>query len=45
LVLEAPRAERDEVRDLVKKEMESVYPLNVPLRVDTGTGVNWRDAK
>ena len=45
LVLEAPSAERDDVRDLVKKEMESVYPLNVPLRVDTGTGLNWRDAK
>jgi DNA polymerase-1 len=45
LVLEAPRGERDDVRDLVKKEMETVYPLNVPLKVDTGTGLNWRDAK
>jgi DNA polymerase-1 len=45
LVLEAPVAERDDVRALVKKEMESVYQLNVPLRVDTGSGLNWRDAK
>ena len=45
LVFEAPPAERDKLRDLVKKEMESVYPINVPLKVDTGTGLNWRDAK
>jgi DNA polymerase I len=45
LVFEAPPAERDDLRNLVKKEMESVYPLNVPLRVDVGAGLNWRDAK
>jgi DNA polymerase-1 len=45
LVLEAPPSERDDLRDLVKKEMETVYPINVPLKVDTGTGLNWRDAK
>ncbi len=45
LVLEAPPAERDDLRDLVKKEMETVYPINVPLKVDTGVGLNWRDAK
>ena len=45
LVLEAPPNEKDDLRNLVKKEMESVYPINVPLKVDTGTGVNWRDAK
>ncbi len=45
LVLEAPPTERDDLRDLVKKEMETVYPINVPLKVDTGTGLNWRDAK
>jgi len=45
LVFEAPLDERDDLKHLVKKEMESVYPLNVPLRVDAGTGLNWRDAK
>ncbi|HEY3744375.1 MAG TPA: DNA polymerase, partial [Bryobacteraceae bacterium] len=45
LVLEAPPDEVDEVRRIVKSEMESVYPLNVPLLVDTGVGENWRDAK
>ncbi len=45
LVLEAPPGERDDLRELVKKEMENVYPIRVPLKVDTGTGLNWRDAK
>ena len=45
LVLEAPPEEVDKVRQIVKSEMESVYPLDVPLLVDTGVGDNWRDAK
>jgi DNA polymerase I-like protein with 3'-5' exonuclease and polymerase domains len=30
---------------MVKREMEGVYELKVPLVVDIGTGDNWRDAK
>ncbi len=45
LVFETPPDERDELRDLVKKEMETVYQLSVPLLVETGVGPNWRDAK
>jgi DNA polymerase I len=45
LVLEAPPEEIDEIKSLVKSEMESVIELKVPLVVDTGTGDNWRDAK
>ncbi len=45
LVLEAPPEEVDTVRSLVKKEMESVRKLEVPLLVDVGVGDNWRDAK
>lgn len=45
LVLEAPPAEVDEARKMVKSEMEQVYELAVPLLVDTGIGDNWRDAK
>jgi DNA polymerase-1 len=45
LVLEAPRAEVDTVKNLVQTQMESVYELSVPLVVDTGSGPNWRDAK
>jgi DNA polymerase-1 len=45
LVLEAPPQEADEIAALVKYEMETVYPLEVPLVVETGIGANWRDAK
>ena len=45
LVFEAPSEEKDDLQELVKTEMESVYRLSVPLAVDTGSGPNWRDAK
>jgi DNA polymerase-1 len=45
LVFEAPPAEVEAVRRMVKSEMERVYELAVPLIVDTGVGDNWRDAK
>ncbi len=45
LVLEAPPEEVDEVRAMVKHEMESVRKFEVPIVVDTGVGDNWRDAK
>jgi DNA polymerase-1 len=45
LVFEAPEAELDAAREIVKTEMEGVYPLQVPLRVDVGVGKNWKEAK
>jgi DNA polymerase-1 len=45
LVFECPPDEIDLVSRLVKREMESVCALKVPLLVDTGVGDNWRDAK
>jgi len=45
LVFEAPREEVDEIRAMVKSEMESVRKLDVPMVVDVGVGDNWRDAK
>ena len=45
LVLEAPPEEVDSVRAMVRREMEGVCELLVPLVVDTGVGDNWRDAK
>lgn len=44
LVLEAPETEKEEVIALVKKEMEGVIELRVPLKVDVGAGKNWDEA-
>ncbi|NNG15286.1 MAG: DNA polymerase I [Gemmatimonadales bacterium] len=45
LVLEAPKSEVDQVRTLVKREMESAADLSIPLVVEVGVGPNWLDAK
>jgi len=45
LVFECPPEEIEPLRTLVKREMEGVYDLAVPLLVDVGVGPNWRDAK
>ena len=45
LVFETPQGEKDDLKELVKREMETVYELKVPMVVDTGMGPNWRDAK
>ena len=45
LVFECPPEEVEAVSALVKREMEGVCELKVPLVVDIGVGDNWRDAK
>jgi DNA polymerase-1 len=45
LLLESPPPEVEEVRSMVKREMERVYTLEVPLVVDVGVGGDWRSAK
>ncbi|MDR3703189.1 MAG: DNA polymerase, partial [Candidatus Sulfopaludibacter sp.] len=45
LVFECPPEEVAAMKELVKREMEGVYRLDVPLVVDVGVGGNWRDAK
>ncbi len=44
LVFEAPDSEVDEVAGLVRRNMEEVQPLRVPLVVDMGFGRTWADA-
>jgi len=45
LLFESPPEELDEIRKLVKSDMENVAKLEVPLIADVGLGDNWRDAK
>jgi len=45
LVFEIPEAERAVAAALVKREMEDVASLRVPLVVSVGAGKNWIDAK
>jgi len=44
LVFETPAEELGEVMAIVKKEMEDVIRLRVPLRVDIASGRNWDEA-
>ena len=45
LLLEAPDAETSAVKELVREEMCTAYPLDPPLAVDVGAGDSWADAK
>ncbi|HEV8305934.1 MAG TPA: DNA polymerase I [Gemmatimonadales bacterium] len=45
LVFELPEAERAAAAEVVKREMEGVTQLRVPLVVSVGAGRNWVDAK
>jgi DNA polymerase-1 len=44
LVFDVPENEVDEMRSLVRDQMENVHSsLSVPLMVEIGVGKNWRD--
>ncbi len=43
LVFEVPVEEVDTMKRLVIERMEHAHELKVPLKVDVGTGLNWRD--
>ena len=44
LVFEVPHEELAAARALIKDEMEGVYPLKTPLKVDINWGKNWAEA-
>lgn len=44
LVLEVPRSQLDETRELVRVCMETAVPLRVPLKIDFGHGASWLEA-
>ena len=43
LLFEVPLAEKEQVAELVRHEMEHAVELNVPLVADLAFGLNWRD--
>ncbi len=45
LIVEAPEAEVEAVRDLLRRCMEDVMRLSVPLRTDISIGGDWRACK
>ena len=45
LLLEAPDAEVNDVKTLVREEMCGAFDLDPPLAVDVGAGDNWAEAK
>jgi len=45
LLFDTPEDEADEVAELVKREMEKVITLSIPITAEVNRGPNWRDAK
>ncbi len=43
LVFEVPEDEVEQMKSVVREQMEQVHPLTVPLLVEIGVGPNWRD--
>ena len=43
LLFDTPKEEVEDIRNLVKHEMENVIELKVPIIADVGVGDNWRD--
>lgn len=44
LVVEVAPGEKEKVREIVEREMDSAIALRVPLEVSVGMGANWHDA-
>ena len=44
LVFECPPDELEALQEMVREQMEGVWKLSVPLKVDMGTGPDWASA-
>lgn len=45
MMIEAPIEEAEEVKNIIKKEMESAIELKVPLIADVSEAENWYECK
>ena len=45
IIVDVKNSELDLVKKIIKEEMENVYKLDVPLKVEIDTGINWYEAK
>ena len=45
ILVDTKKEELELVSKIVKEEMENVYKLNVPLKVEVNYGINWYEAK
>ena len=44
LVFDVPKEEVDDLKTMIKNEMENAFDMDVPLVVDIGVGNNWLEA-
>ncbi len=45
IIVDIKKEEEELVKKIIKEEMENVYKLDVPLKVEIDTGINWYEAK
>lgn len=45
IIVDVKMAELEQVKKIIKEEMENVYKLDVPLKVEIDTGINWYETK
>ena len=45
MMIEAPESEKEEVKDIMKREMESAIQLKIPLVAEISEAKNWYDCK
>ena len=45
IIVDCKNSELEKIKQIVKEEMEGVYELEAPLKVEIDTGINWYEAK
>ena len=45
IIVDCKNEELDLIKKIVKEEMENVYKLSVPLKVELDTGTDWYETK